>query len=69
VDEDPDVLVILSDAGGRGTDVVEQYPEWRGLKAVRTGRVYRVDPDILSRPGPRATDGLELLERLLHTKP
>jgi iron complex transport system substrate-binding protein len=69
VDEDPDVLVILSDAGGRGTDVVAQYPEWRGLKAVRTGRVYRVDPDILSRPGPRATDGLELLERLLHTKP
>jgi iron complex transport system substrate-binding protein len=69
VDGNPDVLIVLSDAGGQGTDVITQYPEWRDLKAVRNGRVFRVDPDILSRPGPRATEGLELLARLFHTRP
>jgi iron complex transport system substrate-binding protein len=69
VEGNPDVLVIFSDAGGRGTDIADQYPEWRDLKAVRNGRVYRVDPDILSRPGPRAAEGLELLSHLLHARP
>ncbi len=69
VREDPDVLFVLSDAGGAGSDPAAVYPEWKSLRAVRTGRVYRVDADLLSRPGPRAVEGLELLARLLHTKP
>jgi iron complex transport system substrate-binding protein len=69
VEGDPDVLLVLSDAGGKENDIADTYPEWRRLKAVRTGRVYRVDSDLLSRPGPRAAEALELIARLLHTKP
>jgi iron complex transport system substrate-binding protein len=38
-------------------------PGWRDLKAVRTGRVHAVDPDLYNRPGPRvgaAARGLAL---------
>lgn len=67
--EDPDVLVILADAGPAARTPEDVYPEWSRLTAVRTGRVYVVDPDLLSRPGPRAVEALELLARLLHSTP
>ena len=40
-----------------------------GLKrapAVLNGRVFKIDGDLLVRPGPRAIDGLEQLARSLH---
>jgi iron complex transport system substrate-binding protein len=69
VEGDPEVLLILSDAGGGSQNLTDRYPEWRHLRAVRNGRVYYVDPDILSRPGPRAADGLERVALLLNPKP
>lgn len=69
VEGDPEVLLILSDAGGGSKKLTDLYPEWSRLRAVRNGRVYYVDPDVLSRPGPRAVEGLELLARHLHPKP
>lgn len=38
---------------------------WRGLGAVVANRVHEVPTDLVSRPGPRAVDGLELIARLL----
>lgn len=58
---DPDVLLILSDVLDSAGAVTSLYPEWSQLTAVRRGHVYRVDADALSRPGPRAVDGLYLL--------
>ena len=43
-----------------------RFPEWTQLDAVRTGRVYRIDPDLVSCLGPRAVDGLEVLSHFLH---
>jgi iron complex transport system substrate-binding protein len=38
---------------------------WRDLKAVVANRVHELPTDVVSRPGPRAVDGLELIARLL----
>ena len=35
-------------------------------KAVKNGKVFRVEADLLSRPGPRIVDGLEQVARALH---
>ena len=56
----PDVI-ILSDS----EDNKEVNDAYRTSPAVRTGRVYRIDPDILSRPGPRLVDALEEIARVL----
>lgn len=38
---------------------------WRSLRAVRLGRVYAVNPDLLERPGPAYNDGLRwLIDRI-----
>ncbi|MBI2324746.1 MAG: cobalamin-binding protein, partial [Chloroflexi bacterium] len=36
------------------------------IAAVRTGRILAIDPDIVSRPGPRLADAVEEYARLLH---
>ena len=61
----PEVIVVLS----RDYDparLVERHPTFFSLPAVQNGRVYGLDPDLASRPGPRLVDGLERLARLLH---
>ena len=45
-------------------------PWWRGLRAVRTGRVCIVDGNVMfNRPGPRLVDALEFCVGLLHGRP
>lgn len=64
--DDPDVLIFLSDVLSDSADLVRRYPEWSTLKAYRRGNVFRIEADVVSRPGPRAVEGLEALYNLLH---
>jgi iron complex transport system substrate-binding protein len=64
---DPDVIFVTSDLLPEGGDVTELFPEWGSLRAVRQRRVYPIDPDMVSRPGPRAVDAVELISSLLHS--
>jgi iron complex transport system substrate-binding protein len=40
---------------------------WRSIPAVRNGRVYHMEANILTRSGPRMVDGLEQLAAILKT--
>lgn len=33
---------------------------------MREGRIYPINADLISRPGPRIVDGLEALARIIH---
>ncbi|HUF08583.1 MAG TPA: helical backbone metal receptor [Rhodothermales bacterium] len=53
----PDVIV-----GTFGDDfdvdkIVAGHPTWASLPAAQRGRVYSIDPDLISRPGPRIIEG------------
>jgi iron complex transport system substrate-binding protein len=65
--EDPEVMFITSDAVDSTKSITALYPEWTQLSAVRSGHVYRINPDLVARPGPRAVDGLALLISYLRT--
>ena len=63
----PDAIVLPTGGsmGDANSDVAA------GLKqapAVLNGKVFKIDGDLLVRPGPRAIDGLEQLARALHPK-
>lgn len=45
---------------------IKARPGWGGIKAVRAGRIYLVNGDIVSRPGPRLVEALEIIARRLH---
>jgi iron complex transport system substrate-binding protein len=63
VEDDPDVYLISEGVTVRD---VENQPGLRELSAVRSGRIAPVDPDLLTRPGPRMVEGLEGLIDALH---
>jgi iron complex transport system substrate-binding protein len=45
---------------------VKARPGWGSISAVKNNRIYAIDPDIVSRPGPRLVDALEALAKLLY---
>ncbi len=54
--------IILSES----EDNQEPNEVFRNTPAVKNGRIYKVNADILSRPGPRLVDALEQIARHLH---
>jgi iron complex transport system substrate-binding protein len=72
IDYQPE-MILVSPCGFNTSKAMEQAallesrPAWRGLPAVKTGRVYAVDANAyFARPGPRLVDGVELLAHLAH---
>jgi iron complex transport system substrate-binding protein len=63
VEDDPDVYLVSE---GVRIDQVTKEPGIRDLTAVREGRVAAVDPDLITRPGPRVVEGLEAVATALH---
>jgi iron complex transport system substrate-binding protein len=57
----PDVIILADEAAGESPETVTARPGWDSIPAVQSGRIHAVDPDIVSRPGPRLVDALEIL--------
>jgi iron complex transport system substrate-binding protein len=57
----PSVIVLTDSEDNREPNEV-----FKNSPAVTNGRVYRIDADLLSRPGPRLVDAVEQLAALLH---
>jgi iron complex transport system substrate-binding protein len=62
----PDVIILADEEFGVTIESVKARPGWDAIAAVQNDRIVGVDPDIISRPGPRIVDALELLAETLH---
>jgi len=61
----PDAI-ILPTGGSMGEGNSTVVTALKNSPAVLNGRVYKINGDLLSRPGPRLVDGLEEMGRALH---
>ncbi|MCL5677212.1 MAG: cobalamin-binding protein, partial [Firmicutes bacterium] len=43
-----------------------RYPAWAGVTAVKEQRLYQVDDNTMSRPGPRLAEAAEQLAKIIH---
>lgn len=68
VARDPDVIIVAAASGEDAVAGLAGRPGWRGLEAVREGRVHAVSPDQVNRPGPTLAASAALLARLLHPR-
>jgi len=61
-------IILLGDAvwGGVTAEAVAKRAGWEKLDAVKNNKVYPLDDNLVSRPGPRMVDGLEAMAKLLH---
>ncbi|KUJ92866.1 MAG: hypothetical protein XD40_1948 [Archaeoglobus fulgidus] len=67
----PDVIIVSSGSGmGGGKDVVYEWvvsdDRLSGIKAVKEGRVYAVDADMINRPSYRLAEAIEVVADLIH---
>ena len=46
--------------------VLQGWSRWKSIPAVKQGRIYTIDSDVIDRPSPRIVDGLEAIGRILH---
>ena len=65
VQDDPAVYVAM--AGSQSTPgAIAKRPGYSGLAAVKDGKVYVIDDNLIARPGPRLALGLEQLAAMIH---
>lgn len=64
MEKNPDIVVLSDKYDSKsGFTTGEGYKD---LKAVKEGKVYEIDDNMLSRQGPRQADGLEALAKIIH---
>jgi iron complex transport system substrate-binding protein len=67
IEWDPEVIIIASPAVS--LEQVRGRVGWEQVSAVKQGRICRVDPSLISRPGPRGVQGAAELHRLIYPEP
>jgi len=67
IERDPEIIVISTGyMSGLAREEISQRAGWDRISAVKNRRIYEMDENILTRPGPRIVDGLEALARVIH---
>ena len=69
VSSDPEVIIIQAMTGGIPTvakEMLEEHSAWRETSAVKQGKVFLIDGDLSSRPGPRIVQGLEEIAKIIN---
>lgn len=64
LESDPEYIIFpegLIDPAELGQD-----PRWQSLSAVAGGRLLFIDPDVLTRPGPRSVQAVEQIAEFIH---
>jgi iron complex transport system substrate-binding protein len=69
ISRDPEVIIV-SVGMGTGQDLPWQYikseSRLKNTQALLNGRVYKIDGDLIHRPGPRVVDALEQMAQFIH---
>ncbi|WP_104992360.1 ABC transporter substrate-binding protein [Deinococcus sp. NW-56] len=72
--DNPDVIIVIKPTTnqqqqGSVLDDFRRNPLWQKLRAVQSGRVYEIAPEVvLSSPGPRAAEAIGELARFIYQK-
>lgn len=67
VSSNPEVIIYTVGMGTATTvDEIKGRAGWGGMEALKAGRIYSVDDNLISRPGPRLVDGLERFAEIIH---
>lgn len=63
--KNPDYILLYETNNNDVNTLLDYYPEWNTLSAVINNRVFFINADLYSRPGPRFVDAVEELNELV----
>ncbi len=66
IKKDPDLIVMLGKEHMNRESSLEELKRFGELSALKNGRVYQMDGNLLARPSPRVIEGMEKLAAILH---
>jgi iron complex transport system substrate-binding protein len=67
ISANPQYIVLTEDPQfGGNVAAVYKRPNWSGIAAVQSHHVYRLNSNLIGRPGPRLVQGLQCLAQLVH---
>lgn len=61
-------FIILTEDPQYGGNVASVYhrPNWSGIAALQNHQVFRINANVVGRPGPRLVEGLQCLAQIVH---
>lgn len=71
IERDPEVYLTSADMPEKTIEAIKERPGYGEITAIKNDRVYIFDGDeanIVSRPGPRIVEALEIIARSIHPK-
>ncbi len=63
--KNPDCILLYETNNNNIDELLKTYPEWHTLPAIINKRVFFINADLYSRPGPRFIDAVENLNKLI----
>lgn len=68
VASNPEVVIVMNDGVSNTDEMLKLFPEWGDLRAFHSHHVFRIDSDIVSRPGPRIGEALNQLHQMIQVR-
>lgn len=65
IERNPEVY-LTTDDGFKTIDDIKERPGYNEIEAIKNDRIYFLDPDITSRPGPRIVIALESIAKAIY---
>jgi iron complex transport system substrate-binding protein len=67
ISANPQFIILTEDpAYGGNVSAVYKRSNWGGIEALKLHQVYRINSNIIGRPGPRLVQGLQCLAQIIH---
>ncbi len=67
ISANPQFIILTEDpAYGGNVSAVYKRSNWGSIDALKLHRVYRINSNIIGRPGPRLVQGLQCLAQIIH---
>ncbi len=60
----PDIIILTDPKVGKD-ELLNMFPEWKHIKAIKENKIFKIDPDILLRPSPRVVLATKIIAQLI----
>ena len=66
IENDPEVYLTANDLPEKTAESIMTRPGYEDIAAIKNGKIYLLDGNIVSRPGPRIVEALEIIAQKIH---
>jgi iron complex transport system substrate-binding protein len=66
IELNPEVYLTAKDMEEKTIESIKLRPGYENIAAIKNDRIYLLEPNIVSRPGPRIIDALEIVAKSIH---